>query len=187
MKTRTYARLSLLIPFLVWVILLFLLFLINVVVTVFLPSKGQLSFFDLLQAFLLFYIIGILFWFIPYLVLSITLLLISFKCRLETMKYLFILSPFAMAMLVMLEAAIILLPAAGPVNAMASIDLASRFKDSTVVNLIIGALAVVWGYLCVCLGLAGYKLLQRFGKIKEDEKTHFEIASVPTMDGNFSE
>jgi hypothetical protein len=177
MKPRTYARFALLIPFLVWVILLFLLFLINVVVTVFLPSTGQMSFFDLLQAFLLFYIIGILFWFPPYLVLSMTLLFISFKSRLETMKYLFVLSPFAMAMLVMLETAIILIPA-GTMNAMTPIDLASTFKDRTVANLIFGALAIVWGYLCVCLGLAGYKLLQHFGKIKEDEKISVEITNV---------
>ncbi len=86
MKAKTYARLALLIPLLLWVILLLVELLITAVVPADLMSDGPNTFFGLLTILLFSYVLGILFWLIPYLILSITLLLLSFKSRLETFK-----------------------------------------------------------------------------------------------------
>jgi hypothetical protein len=176
MKTRTYARLALLIPFMIWVILFLVEMFINAVIPADLRSNGPETFFGLVEIVLLFYVIGILLWFLPYLILSIAMLLVSFKSRLELVKPLFLLSPFAMTMLVMTEVTVISLLSAG--DAVPSIDLVSTFKNGAEVNVFVGVLALVWGYVCVGLGFGGYKLLQHFGMIKEDEKVHSEIISV---------
>jgi hypothetical protein len=180
MKTRTYARLALLIPLLIWVILLLVELLINAAIPADLRSNGSTTFFGVLEMFMMFYVIGILLWFLPYLVLSISMLLVSFKIRLETLQYLFILSPFAMAILAMLEATIVSLSAGG--FALPSADLASNFKTSIEINLMMGILSLIWGYICVGLGFAGYKLLQRLGKINDEEKTNSVIMNITSQE-----
>jgi hypothetical protein len=176
MKTRTYARLALLIPILIWGILLLVELLINAVIPADLRSDGLTTIFGVLGVLLFSYVLGILFWFIPYLVLSIALLFMSFRSRLEVLRYLFILSPFAMAILVMLEVTILSLATGG--IAVPSADLISNFKTSTGINLLVGILALVWGYICVGLGLGIYKLLQRFGTLKEEGKIGPEVVAV---------
>jgi hypothetical protein len=179
MKTRVYARLVLLIPLLIWMIFLLVGMLINAVIPADLRSNGPNTFFGLLEIILLFYVIGILFWFLPYLVLSTVLLLVSFKSRLNDLKYLFFLSPFAMAILVMLEVTILSLATGG--IAIPSDELVSNLKTSVEVNLLFGILALVWGYICVVLGLGGYKLLQHFGRIKEEEKINSKTIAVASQ------
>jgi hypothetical protein len=176
MKTKTYARLALLIPLLIWVIFLLVEMLVNVFIPADLRSNGVDTFFGLAETVLLFYVIGILFWFLPYLALSIILLLISFKSRVEVVKYLFVLSPFAMAILVMLEVTIVSLTTGG--SAMASDGLISNFEYSVGINLLFGILALVWGYICVGLGLGGFKLLQHFKMIKEEEMVNSQSIAV---------
>ena len=178
MKTRTYARLALLIPLLIWVIFLLVELLINAVIPDDLRPDGPTSLFGIVEIVLLYYVIGILVWFIPYLILSIALLLISFKSRLEVLKYAFVLSPFAMTILVMTEVTILSLATAG--DAVPSMDFASSFKEATGINLLVGILALVWGYICVGLGIGGYKLLQHFGMIKAEAEIQPQIISVNT-------
>jgi hypothetical protein len=54
-------------------------------------------------------------------------------------------------------------------------------KTSVGVNLLFGVLALVWGYICVALGLGGHKLLQHFGRIKEEEKINSETIAVASQ------
>jgi hypothetical protein len=185
MKTKTYARVALLIPLVLWVILLLVELLINAVIPADLRSNGPDTFLGALEIVILVYVIGIVLWFLPYLVLSIAMLLMSYKIRMERLQYVLILSPFAMAILAMMEATLVSLPAGG--FASPSADLATNFMTSIGINLMMGILSLVYGYICVGLGFAGYKLLQRFGRIKDEEKIHSEIVSIPTMGGNFSE
>ena len=96
------------------------------------------------------------------------------------LRYLFILSPFAMAILAMMEATLVSLPAGG--FASPSADLATNFMTGIGINLMMGILSLVYGYICVGLGFVGYKLLQRFGKIKEEEKTNVEITNVNSQE-----
>ncbi len=184
MKTRTYARLSLLIPLLLWVILLLVGMLINFAIPADLRPNGPDTFLGLVEIAILFYLIGILLWFLPYLVLSIAMLVISYKVRLETLQYIFLLSPFAMAILAMMEATLVSLPSGG--YAPPSTDLTSSFTTGIGmnllmgigINLMMGILALVYGYICVGIGFAGYKLLQRFGKIREEEKINTEMLNA---------
>lgn len=179
MKTRTYARVVLLIPLLAWVILLLVELLINVAIPVDLRLDGPYTVLGFLEISILFYVMGILFWFLPYLVLCIALLLISFKSRLEVLKYLYILSPFAMAMLVMLEVTFISLPVGG--MAVPSPELVPNFIYYVGVNLLFGILALVFGYIFVGLGFGGYKLLQHFGLIKDNAKFTSEVLPVNSL------
>jgi hypothetical protein len=179
MKTRTYARLVLLIPLLLWVVLLLVELLINVVIPAELRSGEQMTVFGFLELLVVFYVIGILFWFLPYLVLSIALLLLSFTSRVKMLQYLFILSPFAMAVLTMMEITIILLATRDFI--LPSADLISNFVTSAGFNLMMGILALVYGYICVGLGFGGYKLLQRFGMIVNEEKAGSEIINVSSQ------
>jgi hypothetical protein len=180
MKTRTYARLALLIPLLLWVILLLVELLINAIIPADLRSNGPNTFFGLLEIVILFYLIGIVLWFLPYLVLSIAMLIISYKIRLERLQYVLILSPFAMAILAMMEATLVSLPAGG--FASPSADLATNFMTGIGINLMMGILSLVYGYICVGLGFAGYRLLQHFGKINDEEKTTVEITNVNSLE-----
>jgi hypothetical protein len=176
MKTRTYARLALLIPLLLWVILLLVELLINAVIPADIRSNGSNTFLGVLEIVILFYVIGIVLWFLPYLVLSIAMLLISYKICLERLQYVLILSPFAMAILAMTEATLVSLPAGG--FASPSADLATNFMTGIGINLMMGILSLVYGYICVGLGFAGYRLLQRFGMIREEEKFNSETIAV---------
>ena len=174
MKTQTYARISLLIPLLLWVIFLLGEILITVVNPAELRSNEPFTVLDFIELVLSFYVIGILFWFLPYLLLSSVLLAVSFNSRLDGLKYLFVLSPFAMAILVMLETTIVSLFSMGG-YALLSADFALPYGTIIGFNLMMGILSLVYGYICVGLGFASYKLLQRFGKIKDEEKTKVEI------------
>lgn len=176
MKTKTYARLALLIPLLIWVILLFVELVINLVIPADLRSSEQMTVFGFLELIMMFYVFGILFWFLPYLVLSIALLLISFTSRLKLLQFLFILSPFAMAILAMMEGTIITLATRDLFRQ--SADILSNLIASTSFSLIMGILSLVFGYICVGLGYGGYKLLQQFGLIVDEEKTKVEIIPI---------
>jgi hypothetical protein len=46
------------------------------------------------------------------------------------------------------------------------------------INLMMGILSLAYGYICVGLGFAGYKLLQRLGMIREEEKINSEVITV---------
>jgi hypothetical protein len=180
MKTRTYARLSLLIPLVIWVIF----FLVTMVINVYIPADkrpdGPSSLFGVLEIILFYYVIGILIWLIPYLVLSIALLILSFKSRLEVLRYIFVLSPFAMTILVMLEATLISLATTG--NTVTSIDYMSTFKSTTEVNIFVGLLALIWGYVCVGIGYGVYKLLHRSGRIIDEEKINPVTINVTSQE-----
>lgn len=181
MKTRTYARLALLIPLVIWVILLVAELLINVVIPADLRSNGPDSLFGLIEVIFLFYVIGILFWFLPYLVLSIGLLFASFKSRLEVLKVILFLSPFAMAIMVMIGLTIISVPTWG--FSITATAFPEDLKTSTAIYLLFGVLglsilALMWGYICVGLGFAGYKILQRFGMIRDEDMTKVKIIQV---------
>src|SRR5512133_3139230 len=103
MKTKTYARFSLCIPFLIWGICLLLLILVNTFLPDYLSSSETSTLSSVLGVLLLFYVIGIIFWLLPYLLISLVLFILSFKSRTEVLKSIIALSPFAMAILIMAE------------------------------------------------------------------------------------
>jgi hypothetical protein len=78
-----------------------------------------------------------------------------------------------MAILAMLEGTIITLSTRDLFQS--SADIISNFIISTSFSLMMGILALVYGYICVGIGFGGYKLLQQFGMIVDEEKANPEI------------
>ena len=176
MKTRSYARLSLLIPLLIWVIsLLFLL-----AVFALFPDSQTISQTPKLvagvQMLLLFYVIGIIYWLIPYLLVSLVLLLISFIITEKLLKVMYILSPILMAGVILIAVTTVtIIPFEGP---LVIDDLTSGLQDSIGAGALFAIITLIWGYICVGLGFGFYLLLQRFRMIRGEGKINSEIIGV---------
>jgi hypothetical protein len=69
--------------------------------------------------------------------------------------------------LLLLLAAFVLLP-----------DLQTAFQDSVGTGVLFAIITLFWGYICIAMGFGGYKLLQHFGKIKEDKKITSETTGL---------
>lgn len=175
MKTRTYARLSLLIPILVWVVSLVFLLALYVLFPDTQSGSDMPAVIAVVGMVLVFYVVGIIFWLIPYLLVSLILLLVSFRSTEKTLKVVYLLSPILMAISIMILMTVLTIaPAEGPLPAS---DLLSSFQDSIGTGGLFAILTLVWGYICVGLGFGIYKLLQRFGMIKSEVNLNSE--SIP--------
>jgi hypothetical protein len=166
MKTNTYLRWSLLIPLLVW--LLCLLFtipasLLIVVDPTFGLSNGLL---DLLFTLAGAYAFGIIFWIVPYVLLSLILFFSSFIASPRVTLALYALSPLAMLALTLALMNIFLFAF---VEASAFPDMAvSSLRGYAESMLAAGGLVLVWGYICVCVGSVIYMLLKSRGVIRDE-------------------
>ena len=159
MKTTTYLRLSLLIPFVVWGVCA----LVFAVTTVSPDSGGLVA--RLTIIFFLFYTFGIIGWLFPYLLLTLILLILSLKNRAGTLIKVFALSPLAMALFVVVFVIVIL--GGSPDPSSLSPDLATsdgEFFGSPVWFTIV---TLVWGYICVAIGFGIYRLLQALHVIRD--------------------
>jgi hypothetical protein len=167
MKTTTYLRLSLLIPFLVWGICVLMVMLFARLGNNGSNLNESTSFKVLLLWSVLFYVFGIVGWFLPYLLLSLVLLVWSFTSRAEprVLIRVFALSPLAMAIVILFVVNVVPLAAQNP-------DMFSAVPTPDPGNLIVAnlwymLLALSWGYLCVGIGFSLYSVLQRRGFIKD--------------------
>lgn len=176
MKTRTYARLSLLIPILIWAVGLLLLLALYVLFPDSQSGSETPAVVAVIGMFLVFYVIGIIYWLIPYLLVSLILVLVSFRSTEKVIKVVYMLSPILMAIvIVILVAVLTIAPAEGPLLVG---DLTSSFLDSLGTGGLFTIITLIWGYICVGLGFGIYKLLQRFGMIKTEEKLNSETITV---------
>ena len=98
MRTTTYLRLSLFIPFLVWGICLLLFILWSKVASDTPEPNGPHILTGLILWTFLFYVFGIIGWFVPYLLLALILLILSFRSRAEVLMKVFAFAPLAMAL-----------------------------------------------------------------------------------------
>jgi len=176
MKTVTYLRLSLLLPFVLWG--LCLLFVIAVTASPIdeLISSESTTIAGILYLFFMFYALGIVFWFSPYLLLSLFLLALSFITRARTAIRAFALSPVAMTILTM--AAVNLLMWSKPGSGQALGGPGGMGQDFLYFTLLVLAFSLIWGYICVGIGFGLYKLLQRSQMIR-DEANVVEVPIVP--------
>jgi len=176
MKPTTYARLALLIPILVWVISLLLLLAAFVLLPDLQTASDTPTLVAVVGVFLLFYVIGIIYWLIPYLLISLVLLLISFRSTERVLRTVYLLSPFLMAIVILIV--VTTLTITPPEGSLLISGLTSNFQDSVGTGVLFAIITLVWGYICVGLGFEGYKLLQHFGKIKEDKKINSETIGL---------
>lgn len=165
MKTITYLRLSLLTPLLVWGICVLLLILLSA-----LDSSGRAinesTMTGIIIWSILFYVFGIIGWILPYLLLSIILLVWSFRSRTEVLMKVFALSPVAMATLVVLFLSMISFGSQDwSMFSKNPLSNAENFFGSPLWFVI---LTLIWGYACVGAGFGIYKILQRRGIIRDE-------------------
>lgn len=165
MRTITFLRLSLLIPFLVWGICV-LFFIVWSATDRGGPTANESTILGIMLWAILFYVFGIIGWFLPYLLLSLVLLFWSFRSRAEVLRKVFAWSPVAMAVMIVIFLSIISLSTQDwdmfLSNPVAS---AENFFASPLWFVI---LTLVWGYICVGIGLGIYEILQRRGLIKDE-------------------
>jgi hypothetical protein len=165
MKTTTFLRLSLLIPFLVWGICV-LFFIVWSATDSGGPTANESTILGVMLWAILFYVFGIIGWFLPYLLLSLLLLVWSFRSQAQTLKRLLAWSPVAMAVLIVIFLSIISMstqdwdmflsnPLVSPEN----------FFGSPLWFVI---LTLTWGYICVGVGFGIYRILQRRGHIRDE-------------------
>lgn len=159
MKTNTYLRLCLLIPFLVWGVCLLLFLVTNVS-----PDTGGLVLRSIAVS-MLFYLFGIIGWFLPYLVLVLILLILSFITPARTLIKIFALSPLMMAVFISLFVLVIM--DSSPDASTLAPELATNAGGFLGSPVWFGILALIWGCVCVGIGLGIYKLLQALHVIRD--------------------
>jgi hypothetical protein len=166
MKTATYLRLSLLIPILVWGVCLLVLIVASASPGNELGSSKLTTITDLIFLFFAFYVFGIIIWVMPYLLLSLILLFLSFRVQARVAFKVFVLSPVAMTILTIAVMNLLATGASGDGTILSN----SLIKDQDFIsfNILVLAFSLIWGYLCVGLGFGIYKLLQR-SRIISDE------------------
>lgn len=165
MKTTTYLRWSLLTPFLVWGLCV-LFFLVWSASDSSGPVANESTLVGILLWSILFYVFGIIGWFLPYVLLALILLFFSFRSRVPVLMKIFALAPLAMSVLVVLFLGLI----------SASTQDWEMFSSNPMANaenffgspLWFVLLTLVWGHICVGIGFGIYKILQRRGFIRDE-------------------
>jgi len=176
MRPLTYARFSLLIPILVWVVSLLLLLAAFVLLPDLQTASDTPTLVAVVGVFLLFYVIGIIYWLIPYLLVSLVLLLTGFRSKERVLWTVYLLSPLLMAFVILIV--VTTLTVTPPEGSLLISDLTSNFQDSVGTGILFAIITLFWGYICIAMGFGGYKLLQHFGKIKEDKKITSETTGL---------
>jgi hypothetical protein len=173
MKTKTYLRLSLLIPFVVWVICVAIFVIWSKLAPEGPGFDGSEGIVMIVMLPLLFYVFGIIGWLIPYVVLAVILLIWSFRSQAQTLMKVLALSPLVMAIFVLILVNVLSI-GTGDLNQFLANPTANA-GDFLGSNALFAVLTLVWGYLCVAIGYGIYKILQRRGLVSDEEV----IVSVP--------
>jgi len=158
MKSQTYLRLSLLIPYLLWVISLGIIFVTsqfpesnNVIITIISGVAG-------------FYTLGVILWGIPYTLLAVGLWVWSRSRDTRKMARGFAYSPILLGLLLMIETFILSINWSDVPNGFSQIS-----PDFTASILTLGGLSLLYGYLCIGFAAGLYKLLKKFNVINDEE------------------
>jgi amino acid transporter len=176
MSIKTYARLSLLIPFLVWGVCL----LSSLVAS--LPAVGDLiaaessPILDWIERAIVFYAIGIIIWIFPYILLGLILLSLTFIREPRVLIKVFSLSPIAMVILTLGLTMIVAFW--DPWESAFTSNPYSNLQDFTSFSILLVVFILIWSYICVGIGFGIYKLLQYLEIIKKEETS---LASRPII------
>lgn len=168
MKTNTYLRWSLLIPFVVWGLALGTLALVSTPSMDLIVQDASPVVLNAILLFLLFYAFGIIVWIFPYALLALILFFGSFIAQARTALRAFALSPLAMTVLTLAVINIMSLGNTGGGTWFASPGIIDQ--DLISLNLFGAAFTLLWGYICVGVGYAIYRLLRKRGFIRDEQK-----------------
>jgi len=144
MKPRTFFGLALLIPYLIWVIC--------AIVIVLLPSFDATKILDLVLLPIIYYMLGVIVWFIPYTILAFSLWIWSKGKSTEAIKRLVGIAPLLLFILTWIEFVAVVFPT------YTSPEPIEYLLDLTV---LLGGFSVGFGYLIIGIALGIYKLLQK--------------------------
>lgn len=170
MKPQTYLRLALLLPYLLWGFALLLM-----------QGYGgrenpspldriiPLDFSWILSL----YVIGAFFWFLPYTLLALGLLVWSIHKKIRTIMQVFAISPLVLTVLIVIEINLLSIVTQDSSSSLS----ASNFTNLLALNGLAVALTIAAGYLCVGIGFGLYKLLKSINVIKESETGPQPIAT----------
>jgi hypothetical protein len=183
MKTNTYLRFSLLLPIVVWGLSLLLFVLTMALPGVYDPAQNEALGVVYAGAFvgaffIMFYVFGIIIWLFPYILLSLILFFSTYISRARTSLKVFALSPLAMTVLTI---AVTIIFTFGGMEEGGTLPIPEGFDIYLIgFNLLVGAMSLIWGYICVGIGYSIYRLLQHKGIIK-DETPAPSIVPVPEL------
>jgi len=170
MRSQTYLRLSLLIPYLLWVISLSILF-----ITSQFPESDNVII-AILSGVVGFYTLGIFIWGIPYTALAFGLWIWSRRRDTRIVVRGFAYSPILLGILLTMETLIVSFNWSDIPNGFS--QLSPDFPTSI---LTLGGLSLLYGYLCIGFAAGLYKLLKKFNIINDEEpKSSPMILEQPT-------
>ena len=150
MKPRTYFRLALLFPYLLWCICALIVFILS--------SMETSTDVNAVLMPVFFYTFGILLWFIPYTLLAIGLWIWSKDKATAKLSKTAITAPLLLVFLMLIESVLVSLPFESIT------DFTETLPGQTV---LLAGFSLVVGYLCVGIAMGIYKLLQMKGFIQE--------------------
>lgn len=143
MKPVTYFRLALLFPYILWVVCALIFLLIR---TLEIPEAWNIVLMPLM-----FYVFGIILWFIPYTILAVGLGRWSRNKSTKSLAASAGLAPIVLSGLISFEAALVTLPADG---------IAKFMEDAISQSALVGIFTLFFGYLCVGVAAGVYKILR---------------------------
>ena len=171
MKTQTYIRSSLLIPYILWAIFLGIAIIASRAPD---DASASTSLISIITVITTFYVIGIILWGIPYTILAFGLWLWSRGRDLQKTTRVFALSPLFLAILMMLETFILSFDWSDMANGFSQLS-----TDSGASFLTLGGLSILYGYLCIGLATGLYKILRSLNVFNREEKASTPAVIVP--------
>ncbi len=151
MKPQTYFRLALFTPYILW----------GVGLLAALPPSliETTESWNIVLAPVMFYVIGIILWFVPYTILAIGLWIWSKNRTITSLRNAALVSPLLFLVLILIEMVLISLPA----------DSVGEFMQELLgQTLMLGVFSLVFGYLCVGIALGIFKFLQAKNHISQE-------------------
>lgn len=169
MKARTFFKLALAIPYVLWGVCWLIVYVTNQTVWGQTEFSGTGSILEILLMIIFYYAFGAIVWFIPYTLLAIGLLVWSRRKSIEDIYKAAVRSPLLLAALMSLLSIAISIDSGG-------ID--AILKNALQPFLLFGSFSLIFGYLCVGIAIGLYKLLQ--SKILPEEQTPLNIDPLST-------
>ena len=151
MKPRTYFRLALMFPYLLWGICASGLFLL---------TSLESTALDFLLLLFMIYVLGIILWLVPYTLLAVGMWIWSTNKSTAALYKLAVIAPVLLVALMLIESALMSLPAK---------NIAELTMDSLEQAVTLGAFSLLFGYLCVGATLGMYKFLQAKGLVAQEK------------------